>query len=145
KFVQRGVQFDAPQLDEGNFEELTISRMLEVTERAIRHEPVVLMGSSLGGFVAGLFSARKAVLVERMILLAPALQFAARWKLRFSAEEMTAWKDRGWAPFYHYAHKRDERLGYSFVADAANYDYEPDFPQPALLLHGTEDAVVSVE
>jgi len=42
-----GVPFTAPQLDEGNFEGLTITGQLGVVEKAVHGEPVVLMGSSL--------------------------------------------------------------------------------------------------
>jgi pimeloyl-ACP methyl ester carboxylesterase len=144
KFTERGVRFDVPELDEGNFEALTVTGMLKVTERVAGSEKVVLMGSSLGGFVAGLFAERHPELVDRLVLLAPALRFAQQWRQRFSAEELAAWKSKGWATFFHYAHKRDEHLAYSFVEDAEKYDRESNFPQPALLLHGTDDPVVPV-
>ncbi|MEQ1949206.1 MAG: YqiA/YcfP family alpha/beta fold hydrolase [Bryobacteraceae bacterium] len=142
KFTERGIRFDIPELDEGNFEKLTVSGMLAVTGRAVGSEKVVLMGSSLGGFVAGLFADQHPELVDRVVLLAPALRFAERWRQRFTAEQLAEWKSRGWAPFFHYGHKREERLGYSFVEDAESYDHEPNFPQPALLFHGTDDPVV---
>ena len=43
------------------------------------------------------------------------------------------------------ARKRDERLGYSFIEDAAQFEGEPEFPQPALILHGSRDEIVPVE
>ena len=153
KFRELGVRFDVPELDQGNFEALTISGMLSVVDETVGQtaagegfakERVTLIGSSLGGFVAGLFAERRPELVERLVLLAPALQFAARWKLRFTAQQFEEWRALGRAPFYHYGHKREEHLGYSFVEDAANYGREPDFPQPGLILHGTEDPVVPV-
>ncbi|MEQ1884458.1 MAG: YqiA/YcfP family alpha/beta fold hydrolase [Bryobacteraceae bacterium] len=144
KFIERGNPFDIPELDEGDFEKLTVSGMLAVTGKAVGSEKVVLMGSSLGGFVAGLFADRHPELVERVVLLAPALRFAERWRQRFTAEQLAEWKSRGWAPFFHYGHKREERLAYSFVEDAQNYAREPNFPQPALLFHGTDDPVVPV-
>ena len=144
KFAERGIRFDVPELDDGNFEALTVSRMLAVTERVVgsEGEKVVLMGSSLGGFIAGLFADRQPERVDRIVLLAPALRFAERWRQRFTADQFAEWKAKGWAPFFHYGRKRDERLGYSFVEDAEKYDHEPDFPHPALLFHGTEDPVV---
>ena len=47
RFTELGVPFMAPQLDEGNFEGLTISGQLRVVDAAVAGEPVVLMGSSL--------------------------------------------------------------------------------------------------
>jgi uncharacterized protein len=153
KFREMGVPFDVPELDQGNFEALTISAMLEVVNKTVdqpvpgngfARERITLIGSSLGGFIAGLFAERCPERVERLVLLAPALQFAARWKLRFTEWQFADWKSLGRAPFYHYGHKREEYLGYSFVEDAANYHHEPDFPHPGLILHGTEDPVVPV-
>ena len=63
---------------------------------------------------------------------------------RFGAEELAEWKRQGWKNFYHYGRRREERLGYSFVEDAMQYEEEPEFPQPALILHGTHDEVVPV-
>jgi len=79
KFRELGVPFAAPQLDEGNFEGLTISGQLGVVEKAVGGEPVVLMGSSLGGYIAALYAARN-VQVEKLVLLAPAFHFPTRWR-----------------------------------------------------------------
>ena len=67
KFEALGVPFTAPELDEGNFEGLTISGQLKVIERAIAGDRVVLMGSSLGGYLAALYAARS-VQVDRIWL-----------------------------------------------------------------------------
>jgi pimeloyl-ACP methyl ester carboxylesterase len=142
KFDQLGVPFEAPQLDEGNFERLTITGQLAVVERAVGGRSAVLMGSSLGGYLAALYATRHPAEVERMILLAPALQFASRWRARFRPEDLELWKQQGSAPFFHYGYKTAQRLGYSFVEDADQYEDAPDFGQPALILHGSEDAVV---
>ena len=142
KFHERGVRFEAPQLDEGNFERLTITGQLAVVERAVGGRSAVLMGSSLGGYLAALYATRHPAEVERMILLAPALQFASRWRARFRPEDLELWKQQGSAPFFHYGYKSAQRLGYSFVEDADQYEDAPDFGQPALILHGSEDAVV---
>ena len=148
KFEDRGISIDIPELDEGDFERLTISAMLEVVRQAVVRRPAkqacVLMGSSLGGFTAGLYAARHPEEVERLVLLAPALEFAKKWRARFSAEELAEWKRQGWKSFYHYGRKREERLGYSFVEDAMQFEGEPVFPQPALILHGSRDEIVPV-
>jgi uncharacterized protein len=142
KFDQLGVSFEAPQLDEGNFEGLTITGQLAVVERAVGGQTAVLMGSSLGGYLAALYAARHPGEVERMVLLAPAFQFASRWRARFRPEDLELWKQQGSAPFFHYGYKSAQRLGYSFVEDADQYEDAPDFGQPVLILHGSEDAVV---
>ena len=47
---------EIPILDEGRFEELTISGQLRVIERAVGGQPAILMGSSLGGYLAALYA-----------------------------------------------------------------------------------------
>ena len=144
KFEALGIPIAIPQLDRADFERLTVSGMLDVTAAAVANRPVILMGSSLGGFVAGLFAARHPKLIQRLVLLAPALEFAERWKQRFSTTELAEWKRQGWKNFFHYSYKREAPLSYSFVEDALRYEGEPDFAQPALILHGTGDEVVPV-
>lgn len=145
KFDECGVAFHAPQLDEGDFERLTITGQLAVVEKAVTGQPAVLMGSSLGGYLAALYAARHPGDVERLVLLAPAFDFPKRWRQRFSPEELAHWQRQGWAPFFHYGSQTGQRLGYAFVQDAARYEDRPAFAQPALILHGFEDPVVPAE
>ena len=139
KFAERGVPMEIPRLDEGCFEELTISGQLRVIEHTVGERPAILMGSSLGGYLAALFAVRHPSLVERMVLLAPAFQFPRRWRERYSLED---WKRKGSLPFFHYGDGRERRLGYKFAEDSAQYEDEPQFHQPALILHGLQDNVV---
>jgi pimeloyl-ACP methyl ester carboxylesterase len=144
KFRELGVPFTAPQLDEGNFEGLTISGQLRVVEKAVGGEPVVLMGSSLGGYIAALYAARS-VQVDKLVLLAPAFHFPTRWRARYSAEDLELWRKRGTIPFFHYGFKEERGLGFQIVEDAPKYEDEPAFRQPALVLHGLRDEVVPAE
>src|SRR5580658_2151875 len=74
----RGVSVDIPAMDRGDFEHLTISGQLDVLEDAIHGEPVCLIGSSMGGYLAALYAAAHPE-VARLVLLAPAFGFAQRW------------------------------------------------------------------
>jgi len=139
RFAERGVPMAIPQLDEGRFEDLTISGQLRVIADAVGEQPAILMGSSLGGYLAALYAARHPAQVERMVLLAPAFQFPRRWQEHYSPEK---WKREGRMPVFHYGDGRERRLGYQFVEDAAQYEDEPEFRQPALILHGIQDSVV---
>jgi uncharacterized protein len=150
KFAEAGVAFEAPQLDQGDFSNLTISGQMLVVGNAVsahreklaNGEPLVLMGSSLGGYLAALYAARHPKAVDRTVLLAPAFEFLQRWRERLSAQEIEKWKREGSIPIYHYGSKTEQRLGYQFLEDAAQYEAAPDFHQRALILHGAEDTVV---
>src|SRR5580658_10519039 len=80
----RDVPVDVPAMDRGDFEHLTISGQLEVLEDAIRGEPVCLIGSSMGGYLASLYAAAHPEMA-RLVLLAPAFGFARRWDERIGA------------------------------------------------------------
>ena len=145
KFAACGVPMEIPQLDEGRFEDLTISGQLAVIERSVGGQPAILMGSSLGGYLAALYASRNPSGIEKLVLLAPAFQFSRRWRERYSDQEWERWQREGSAPVFHYGDGRERRLGYRFVEDAARYEDEPEFPQPALILHGLRDTVVPPE
>jgi uncharacterized protein len=150
KFAEAGVAFEAPQLDQVEFSKLTISGQILVVggavsahrEKLAKGEPLVLMGSSLGGYLAALYAERHPRAVDRLVLLAPAFEFLQRWRERLSAEEIEQWKREGSIPIYHYGSKTEQRLEYRFLEDAAQYEAVPDFHQRALILHGSEDTVV---
>jgi pimeloyl-ACP methyl ester carboxylesterase len=141
KFAEIGVACEIPQLDQGNFEGLTVTGQLRVIDQAVAGETVTLMGSSLGGYLAALYAAGHSN-VDRLVLLAPAFQFPKRWRDRFSPAEISEWERTGSRMFYHYAYKSDRALGYQFVEDAVQYEDDPDFRQPALVAHGVHDDVV---
>ena len=145
RFADRGVDLQIPQLDEGNFEALTVTSQLRVIDRTVKGEPAILIGSSLGGYLAALY-AEHHLNIERLVLLAPAFEFPRRWWNQFSLDDLARWKRDGTRNFYHYAYREDRPLGYQFVEDAARYEQDQqDFWQPALILHGIGDPVVPAE
>jgi pimeloyl-ACP methyl ester carboxylesterase len=137
-----GFPFDIPELDQGDFRTMTVGKQLQVVDRAVHGDPVILMGSSLGGYLAALYAARHSN-VDRLVLLAPAFQFPSRWRARYSSADLDEWERTGSRDFYHYAFKENRPLGYQFVQDALQYEDEPDFHQPGLVLHGLNDEVVA--
>jgi len=71
--VRRLRRFDGNSAaDEGRFEALTISGQLQGDRAGRRRSSVILMGSSLGGYLAALYASRHPDQVERLVLLAPA-------------------------------------------------------------------------
>ncbi len=138
-----GAHVTVPDLADGDFEHLTISGQLDVVRRAAPDGAVSLIGSSMGGYLAALYASRHAE-VERLVLLAPAFGFARRWPERLGAAQIQEWRATGSMEVYHYALRRTCRLSYRLMEDAAQYEDEPPFRQPALVFHGVNDDVVPV-
>jgi pimeloyl-ACP methyl ester carboxylesterase len=141
RLAAAGADAEVLDLAEGDFEHLTITGQLAVIERAAYGEPVSLIGSSLGGYLAALYAARHPD-VRRVVLLAPAFGFARRWAERLGPRGMDEWRRAGTIEVFHYAENRQRRLDYSLMEDGARYEDYPDFRQPALIFHGANDDVV---
>ena len=140
-----GLEMPVPDLAEGDFTSLTITKQLALIERIAAGRPVRLMGSSLGGYLAALYAAGHPAQVERLVLLAPAFRLAERWAARTGPASMTEWERNGSLAYFHYGEKRELPLGWDFMTDARRYEGYPDFSQPALIFHGAADDVVPLE
>ena len=137
-FRERIPSLEVPDLDAGDFEHLTITGQLKVIENLAAGESVSLIGSSMGGYLAALYTARHPE-VAKLVLMAPAFGFVKRWSESVDTE---TWRKDGFLDIYHFGEKRNRRLSYALVEDAHQYEDFPDFQQPALIFHGLEDNVV---
>ena len=138
-----GFHVEIPALDEGDFEHLTITRQLAVMERLAGGDPVSLMGSSMGGYLAALYSATHPE-VEKIVLLAPAFAIIRRWPAIAGVDSIGEWRRRGALDVYHYGEGRSRALDYGLIEDGLQYPDFPDFHQPALIFHGLRDPVVPI-
>ena len=142
RFKECGIQVVLPDLDEGDFEHTTISRQLALVRRAARHlRPSMVIGSSLGGYLAALCAARDPDMVPRLVLMAPAFDFASRISLALGPR-MTAWQRERSLPFHHYGLQREAPLDYGFIEDARRYEPFPAVSVPTRVLHGRRDESV---
>jgi len=139
-----GARFTALDLARGDFDHLTITSQLEAVQEAAAGEPVALIGSSMGGYVAALHAARHAE-VTRVVLLAPAFGFARRWPERLGSEAVANWSRTGWMEVFHYAEGRNRAISYALLEDGAQYEDYPHATQPFLIFHGARDDVVPAE
>ena len=141
RFRSLGIEVKVPDLVDGEFADLTLSAQLAVIEREARGQPVRLMGSSMGGYLAALYAARHPE-VERVVLMAPAFGFARLWRDELGPEGVERWRQSGTLPVFHYAKNKEAGVGYQLLADADRYEEFPEFSQPALVFHGSKDPVV---
>jgi pimeloyl-ACP methyl ester carboxylesterase len=145
-FGSIGVALHRADLTPGaeGFERSTPLTMLSEAEKALAATGArVVMGSSLGGYLAALLAARHPS-IERLVLLAPAFRLFERWRARLTREQADAWKAEGlWVD--HHVTKDRRRLGYRFMEDAATLPAFPEVRVPALCFAGRRDDTVPLE
>lgn len=138
----RGIPFHAPDLNLPTFESLTISAQVAAVEALLAGlaEPPVLVGSSMGGFVATAVAHRGAAL-RRLILLAPAIHFGQR---RLASPTWAPYWAQGELEVFHHGSNRPRRLGPALKADLPDWldDEAWRIPHPTVILHGRADALV---
>ena len=141
RFAQLGIAIEIPDLSDGDFEHLTITGQLKVIERVSRNEPVSLIGSSMGGYLAALYAAVHPE-VEKLVLMAPAFSFVTRWPETLGPEKFEQWRGTGYLPVFHYGEGRELKLRYDLIEDGRFYEDYPNVHQPAIIFHGKNDTVV---
>jgi pimeloyl-ACP methyl ester carboxylesterase len=151
RFAARGVSVAIPDFNEPDFEHLTISRMLgqvRDTLEAMPPGPTAVIGSSLGAFVAVLAAAAQAewnlrARIERLVLLAPALDFG---RVRFADlgdAAIARWRESDRLEVQHHAFGRTLPLHFGLYEDAGRYDADAlGLDLPTLIFQGTRDTVV---
>jgi uncharacterized protein len=143
---EHGVDVSCPDFNQPEFETMTMSRMLDQLSAELARfdgRPVALIGSSLGGTLGVLAAARFRALVDRLVLLAPAVMFAKPGHHLLPAERVDEWRRRGALPFFHYASSAERLLNFSFYEDSLQHDaFGAVFQQPTLAFQGLRDASV---
>jgi uncharacterized protein len=141
----RGIEFEAPDLNLPDFSTLTVTRMLEQTHARLAKAttPVTLIGSSLGGFVAVNAAAKWPHLVERVVLMAPALDFSDTGLSGPGGVSIEEWKQAGQLNIFHFGYGRLIPIHYELYADARRYDaMNAELPMPVLVFQGRGDTAV---
>ncbi len=144
KFRELGIPFDAPALDQGDFRNLTLTRQLALVETLLPAQGALVIGSSLGGYLAALLASRHPEIAS-LVLMAPAFNLYERWRSQMTAQQLAEWEKNGEVPVFHYGASREMPIGYQFLADARQYAPFPSFSQPTLLFHGLRDNVVPID
>jgi pimeloyl-ACP methyl ester carboxylesterase len=139
-----GIALRCPDFNTPDFSSLTITRMLDqLIADCATASRVVLIGSSLGGALAILATARLGSRVDRLVLLAPAVAVNPRQHQWVPPDRLETWKRDGVLPFFHYAYGEERLLKFSFYQDAFEHDAAAvQFAQPALIFQGVRDVTV---
>jgi hypothetical protein len=143
---EHGIDVRCPDFNQPDFATLTITRMLDqlgVELSTLDGAPATLLGSSLGGTLAILAAERFAALVDKLVLMAPAVMFAKPGHHLLPPERIDEWQRRGSLPFFHYADSAERPLNFTFYEDSLRYDaFEAAIHQPTLVFQGLHDTSV---
>ncbi|PSR17963.1 esterase, partial [filamentous cyanobacterium CCP3] len=149
RFATLGIPLIIPDLNQGDFAHLTLSRQIQQVSTLIESQTdaTVLIGSSLGGLTAAWVAQQPAITerIEKLLLLAPAFDFLKQWLPRLGPNQLAAWSTEGTFPIYHFHEQRFLPLHYEFITDAQRYDDDAlNATIPTLILHGLEDETIAI-
>ncbi len=151
RLAERGIRMECPDLNDPDFSTLTVSRMLRQLETrlaALPPDEVVLIGSSLGGFVAVEAAARQVDAarrpITRLVLLAPAVELEWEKWSEVASAGIDRWRAAGEIDVFHYGFEENRPLTFAFYEDAARYRPSAHrLPQPMVIFQGRDDESVS--
>ena len=141
RLAQEGIALEIPDLAP-DFTHMTVTGMLGIVEAIVARGPAVVLGSSLGGYLAALVAVRHPDRVRGLVLFAPAFGFTARWEAHIGPAALARWREEGTAPVHHYGLGREVPLAIDLLDDARRYPEEPDPAAPALVHAGRHDEAV---
>ncbi len=147
QFAKYAISIQIPDLNQNDFYHLTITRQINQVAALFPDDntPVTLIGSSLGGLTS-LWLAEKYLQVERLILMAPALEFYPNCIEIWGKHNFERWQREGEINMMHYAWEREELVSFDFIRDAMQYrDENLQRQLPTLILHGENGEVVPVQ
>jgi pimeloyl-ACP methyl ester carboxylesterase len=151
-----GVSTLCPDLNGPDFSTLTTTRMVEQVERLMAEipaGPVAVIGSSLGGFAGLHVAARQAARiargahprcpVDRLVLLAPALDFGRSGFTGIDDVALDEWRRTDQLEVMHWALNEKRIVHYGLYEDALRYDsFAERVAAPTLIFQGRNDTVV---
>jgi len=143
-FAARGVELTLPDLNAPDFAHLTYTASLAVIDAAAGDDPVALVGSSLGGYLAARWAQLHPDRVSRLVLLCPGFDMVERWPKLLGADAIARWRAHGVLTFPDGAGV-PTAVHWDFITDALNHPPTPEVGCPTLILHGTGDEVVPID
>jgi pimeloyl-ACP methyl ester carboxylesterase len=143
-----GVQLHVPNLNRPSFGRLTFSNALAEVDETVAVEPGrwMLIGSSMGGYLAARWAEMHPSRVDKLVLLCPGFDLIERLPVVFNDDQLLArWeRDGTFAPGYG-PDGPASRIGWDFVADARKHPARPRLSHPTLIIHGKHDDVIPLD
>jgi uncharacterized protein len=146
RFKKAGLPLVIPDLQEGDFENLTLTSQISVVQKIIDGKSGVrfaLIGSSMGGYVAAL-TAETRKEIEAIYLMAPGFNFLNRWEKNMGWEKNCSIPDL--IQVFHYRYNKEMTLKTGLFRDAISWDSIPLMRCiPIRVVHGIHDETVDIQ
>ena len=144
RFDELGISIHVPDLQQGDFENLTLTGQIELVQGIIdknKDKSVALIGSSMGGYLASLIAQTRES-VQALFLMAPGFNFLNRWRKKLDISKTTD----ELIPVFHYRYNKEVRLNTYLFRDAETWESLPlDRKIPTFIVHGLHDETIDIE
>ena len=108
RFDELGISIHIPDLQQGDFENLTLTGQIELVQALIdknKGKSFALIGSSMGGYLASLIAQTRES-VQALFLMAPGFNFLNRWRKKL---DISKTQDE-LIPVFHYRYNKEVPL-----------------------------------
>ncbi|PRQ06104.1 alpha/beta hydrolase [Enhygromyxa salina] len=154
-YAEQGIDLHTPDLNAPSFAALTYTGMLDALDSLDSEldategvEPGSsrwrFVGSSMGGYLAARWASLHPERVDRLLLLCPAFDFAARWPQILGQAGFDRWREQG-SFLLPDATGTPVNVHFGLVEDAMTHPARPVVSCPTMIIHGTQDVVVPIE
>ena len=144
RFDELGISIHVPDLQQGDFENLTLTGQIELVQGIIdknKDKSFALIGSSMGGYLASLIAQTRES-VQALFLMAPGFNFLNRWRKKLDISKTTD----ELIPVFHYRYNKEVRLNTYLFRDAETWESLPlDRKIPTFIVHGLHDETIDIE
>ena len=144
RFDELGISIHVPDLQQGDFENLTLTGQIELVQGIIdknKDKSFALIGSSMGGYLASLIAQTRES-VQALFLMAPGFNFLNRWRKKL---DISKTKDE-LIPVFHYRYDKEVPLNTYLFRDAETWESLPlDRKIPTFIVHGLHDETIDIE
>ena len=148
RFKKDRLSLTIPDLQEGGFENLTLTKQVSVVQKIIDERPdarFALIGSSMGGYLAAL-TAETRTQIEALYLMAPGFNFLNRWMENMGWDKNSLNLLPYLIQVFHYRYNKEMALKTDLFRDAIHWDSLPLSRKiPIRVVHGIHDETVDIQ
>ena len=148
RFKKARLPLTIPDLQQGNFENLTLTNQVSLVQSIIDGKPgarFALIGSSMGGYVAAL-TAETRKEIEALYLMAPGFNFLNRWMENMGWDKNSFSSTPDLIRVFHYSYNKEVTLNTHLFRDAMHWDSLPLIRNiPIRVVHGIHDETINIQ